>query len=64
MDVKQTLTYMIELLNSVLEDADKFERGQDAAGRRIRVALSKTAASCKTLRSDIQAVRNQRKTDK
>jgi len=64
MDTKQTLNQMIALLTASLEDADKFDRGQDAAGRRIRSTLSEVAASCKILRSDIQATRNQRKADK
>lgn len=64
MDTKETLNQMIQLLSASLDDAEKFERGQDAAGRRIRSTLSQIAASCKTLRTDIQTTRNQRKTNK
>jgi|TARA_B110000196_G_scaffold212077_1_gene181933 hypothetical protein len=52
--VSDNLQAMIDTLMGAMKDAEKHERGTDAASRRLRGALSATAKSCKTLRGQIQ----------
>ncbi len=40
-----------------MKDAEKHERGTDAASRRLRGVLSTTAKACKALRGKIQSER-------
>ena len=49
---------MIAMLNDALGDAAKHDRGTDAAGRRLRKALSDVAKECKTVRAKIQNERS------
>ena len=58
---KQKLQNIIELLNSTLADAEKFESGNDAAGKRVRAVAQNVKADLQTLRQEIQAERNSRK---
>lgn len=56
--VSQNLQAMIDALCAAMKDAEKHERGTDAASRRLRGVLSATAKDCKTLRGQIQSERN------
>jgi len=58
---KSQLQQIIELLNSALEDAEKFDTNNDAAGRRVRGFAQEAKTKLQELRVDIQNERNQRK---
>lgn len=64
MSAKNTLEQMITLLTDAISDADKFDRGQDAAGQRLRAVLSTIASSSKTFRKEIQDIRTARKAER
>lgn len=59
--MKQDLLEMIEGLQQAVEDMDRFEGGNDAAGRRVRKVCSEVAKSCKGIRVSVQELRNDRK---
>ncbi len=55
---------MIDLadkLSESLKDSEKFENGNDAAGKRVRKVCAEVANECKELRAEIQQIRNHRK---
>lgn len=58
MAVTSDIENMIAMLNDTLGDAAKHDRGNDAAGRRLRKALSEVAKECKTVRAKIQDERS------
>lgn len=58
---KSQLQQIIELLTSALEDAEKFDTNNDAAGRRVRGFAQEAKTKLQELRVDIQNERNQRK---
>ena len=58
---KEKLQLIINLLNSSLDDAIKFDAGNDAAGRRIRKDCQHAKAELQKLRLEIQEERNNRK---
>ncbi|MFL2976711.1 MAG: hypothetical protein ACJZ49_04110 [Candidatus Thalassarchaeaceae archaeon] len=58
MAVTSDIENMIAMLNETLGDAAKHDRGTDAAGRRLRKALSDVAKECKTVRAKIQDERS------
>ena len=49
---------MIDTLMAGMGDAEKHEKGVDAAGRRLRGTLSGVAKACKSMRGQIQDERN------
>jgi hypothetical protein len=61
---KETTTRLATTLTQAIEDADKFDRGQDAAGQRLRALFLALAKECKEHRFEIQTIRNQRKASK
>jgi hypothetical protein len=61
MSIKDTVSELAEELDNALGDCEKFERGNDAAGRRIRSTLMSISKACKELRTVIQEERNARK---
>lgn len=61
MGIREAIEMMSEKLECCKDDADKFEKGNDAAGRRIRGCLMDISKACKELRSAIQEERNARK---
>lgn len=61
MTYRQQLESIIETLNSALSDADKFDNGVDAAGKRLRAVAQDNKNSLHNLRLAIQAERNSRK---
>ena len=52
---------LIDKLSKSLSDLEKFESGNDAAGKRARKVCADVAKECKELRADIQQIRNHRK---
>jgi len=58
---KEKLQSIINSLNSSLDDAIKFDAGNDAAGKRIRKDCQDAKALLQELRLDIQEERNKRK---
>lgn len=58
---KQKLETLIALLTESLVDAEKFDSGNDAAGRRIRAVAQTAKTDLQNLRKEIQEERNSRK---
>ena len=58
---KSQLQEILNTLNSAIEDAEKFDSGNDAAGKRVRMACQRAKTSLQTIRNEIQAERNSRK---
>lgn len=58
---KEKLQSIIDLLTSSLEDATKFDAGNDAAGKRIRKDCQDAKALLQELRVEVQQERNNRK---
>ena len=58
---KIQLQEIITFLTESLQDAEKFDSGNDAAGRRLRAACQETKTRLQQLRLDVQAERNSRK---
>ena len=61
MSAKQSIAEMIADLEQILADAEKHDRGVNAAGARVRKQLMETKKSCDALRKQVQEERNARK---
>lgn len=61
---KEKILNMAKLLTDAADDADKFDRGQDAAGARLRALFLALSKECKEHRTEIQEIRNSRKSSK
>lgn len=61
---EQQLQIIIDNLTNSLNDAASFDRGVDAAGRRMRQAIQVAKVDLQTLRTSIQTERNSRKQSK
>jgi len=61
MSAKQSIAEMIADLEQILGDAEKHDRGIDAAGARVRKQLMETKKGCDALRKQVQEERNARK---
>jgi uncharacterized protein (DUF2461 family) len=61
MSVKDTLQQLIDDLTVSLADAAKHERGNHAAGTRLRKTLQRVVHDCRELRQAIQDERSDRK---
>ena len=57
----EKLQCIINLLTSSLEDAKKFDAGNDTAGKRIRKDCQDAKALLQELRVEVQQERNNRK---
>jgi hypothetical protein len=57
----ERLQSIIDTLTSALDDAAKFDSGNDAAGRRVRTASQQAKNDLQQLRLDVQTERNNRK---
>jgi hypothetical protein len=55
--VHQTLSTLVESLNSALADAEKCDRGNKAAGTRVRAAAQDATAVLKDLRKQVLELR-------
>ena len=58
---KSSLQQIISELETALEDAEKFDANNDAAGRRLRAAAQKAKNKLQELRLSVQTERNARK---
>lgn len=58
---KQVLIELATKITEAIDDADKFDRGQDAAGQRLRALFLEIHKESKQHRLSIQSIRNQRK---
>lgn len=59
--IESRVTSLNNLLSNAVADAAKFDAGNDAAGRRLRKACMEVGRACKSIRADVQEVRNNRK---
>jgi hypothetical protein len=59
--VKTQLQEILTLITEAIQDAEKFDAGNDTAGKRLRVAAQKAKTKLHQLRLDVQAERNTRK---
>ena len=64
MNKKQKLESIITLLNLALEDAEKFDNGNNSAGTRLRVAAQQARNELFNLRTMVQRDKNSRKGEK
>ena len=64
MSASDSLKKIMECLCEAEKDAEKHDRGVDAAGARLRKKLQEVVVCCKEMRAEVQAERNARKSDK
>ena len=64
MSASDSLKKIMECLCAAEKDAEKHDRGVDAAGARLRKKLQEVVVCCKEMRAEVQAERNARKSDK
>ena len=55
--VHQTLATLVESLNAALVDAEKCDRGNKAAGTRVRKAAQEAVGALRSLRKQVVEVR-------
>lgn len=60
MSVEGSVNEMIELLNTAVVDAAKHDKGNSAAGTRVRKAMQAIKNSAQTVRVQVQADKNAR----
>jgi len=60
MSVKELISNMIETLTTALPDADKHDKGNSAAGTRVRKALQSVKAAAQEVRVKVQNEKNSR----
>ncbi len=56
--VAELLNEIIETLNGAVEDAGKFDGGNQSAGTRVRKALQSAINGSKELRKTVQEIKN------
>ena len=56
--VAELLNELINTLNGSVEDAEKFDTGNQAAGTRVRKALQSVINGSKELRKTVQEIKN------
>ena len=61
MNFKTQLEAIVNILTASLEDAQKFDDGIDAAGKRLRASSQEAKNKLQELRLSVQAERNSRK---
>ena len=61
MSAVNDISELINCLNEALSDAEKHDRGNAAAGTRLRKCLSLVAKQCKVLRTNVQDEKIERK---
>ena len=57
MSVHQSLATLVETLNAALVDAEKCDRGNKAAGTRVRAAAQDAVVGLKELRKQVVSAR-------
>jgi hypothetical protein len=58
---KEDVQAMIDTLNAALADAEKFDKGNSAAGTRVRKYAQEVAVGCKALRKKVSDTKAERK---
>ena len=61
MSFKDQIDHLLDDLSKCLDEAHKFDSGNDAAGRRLRMQILDIRNEITTIRKNIQVVRNERK---
>ncbi len=61
MSIESLMGRIVSVVSEAALDAEKFDRGNDAAGRRIRKACMEVSRACKNVRTEVQSIRNHRK---
>ena len=61
--ISPILTEIIEVVVAIQKDAGKFDRGNTAAGIRVRKAMQSVRNYARTVRTEIQKTRKERKKD-
>ena len=61
MSIESLVSQIVGITTEAAADAEKFDRGNDAAGRRIRKACMEVSRACKDIRAQVQLIRNDRK---
>ena len=59
--VTELMNELIETLNGAVEDAGKFDSGNQSAGTRVRKALQSVINGSKELRKTVQEIKNSKK---
>lgn len=58
---KNQLQEILTLITEAIQDAEKFDNGNDTAGKRLRIVAQDAKNKLHQLRLDIQTERNSRK---
>jgi len=61
MNSHDTLSNIIATLTDTLASAEKFDKGNSAAGTRVRKASQEAKAALQDLRVGVQTIKNERK---
>ncbi len=61
MTVKDQLQEVLTLITAAVQDAEKFDSGNDTAGKRLRIAAQEAKTKLQQLRVNVQEERNSRK---
>ena len=61
MRIEDQVARVSGIMENAVVDAAKFDSGNDAAGKRLRKACMEVVRACKSIRADVQEVRNNRK---
>ena len=64
MSASDSIKKIMECLCDAEKDAEKHDRGVDAAGAPLRKKLQEVVVCCKEMRAEVQEERNSRKSDK
>jgi hypothetical protein len=58
MSISDRIASIQNTLNEIVEDASKTDKGNKAAGTRVRKALQTIANDCKEIRKEVTALKN------
>lgn len=58
MSISDRIASIQNTLNEIVEDATKTDKGNKAAGTRVRKALQIIANDCKEIRKEVSALKN------
>ncbi len=59
-DIESKMKQVVAGLMTATTDSAKFDKGNDAAGRRVRKACMEATRACKAIRAEVQEIRNSR----
>ncbi len=58
MSIESNLQSVVDGLTAAVADAAKFDKGNSAAGTRVRKAAMEATKALKGIRTDVQAIKN------